>query len=307
MVLQRAPASALLWGFADAGTSVTTILSGSKYTTTANAAGVWRQALPPQPASPLTGAGANITFSCSTGEAFGLADVLFGEVMLCGGQSNMEFTVMCAGSQDGYNGEIEGEELVSLWGEKWRSSTTFLPPFPLRTGTADAAEAAAYPFVRTMTVGDTTTSYFPLTELAVPPIQPWSVATPETIGAGNWTATSAVCWFTGKNLADALQVPIGLIGSNWGGTIIQSCACSFGRWRPKLRGDKQAQKPLSFPISQGRTMRPMRSAHTRGALRRQRLQRMHRVTQRRSWSLATRRPSPLALTRTRDTASSSMR
>lgn len=74
-----------------------------------------------------------------------------------------------------------------------------------------------------MTVGETTTSYFPLTELAVPPIQLWSVASPATIGAGNWSATSAVCWFTGKDLADALQVPIGLIGSNWGGTIIQSC------------------------------------------------------------------------------------
>jgi len=31
-----------------------------------------------------------------------------------------------------------------------------------------------------------------------------------------------VCWFTGRNLYDNLQVPIGLISSNWGGTVIQA-------------------------------------------------------------------------------------
>ena len=104
----------------------------------------------------------------------------------------MQFTLSCIGFEDGYN------------------------------ATEEAAQADAYPLVRTMTVGETTTSYSPLQQLAVPPTLPWSVASAKTIGYGNWSATSAVCWFYGRNLFDALKVPIGLVSSNWGGTIIQS-------------------------------------------------------------------------------------
>jgi len=89
--------------------------------------------------------------------------------------------------------------------------------------TAEVAAAAAYPWVRTMTVGQTTTSTFPLQQFAVAPIQPWaSIADPAVINKGAWSATSAACWFYGRGLTDALKVPIGLVSSNWGGTIIQS-------------------------------------------------------------------------------------
>ena len=91
--------------------------------------------------------------------------------------------------------------------------------------TQEIAEAANYPNVRSITVGQTTTSTFPLQQLAVPAIAPWaSVANPAVIGMGAWSATSAACWFYGRNLVDNLKIPIGLIGSNWGGTIIQSWA-----------------------------------------------------------------------------------
>lgn len=189
MVLQR-DKPAMLFGFAQPGTSVTTTFAGNKYVTPADSNGVWRQSLLAQPA---TATPQTITFSCSTGEAFGLNDVLFGDVVLCGGQSNMQFTVPQL--TDAFN--------VS----------------------AEIAAAAAYPYIRTVTVGQTTTSYFPLPQLAVPPIQPWAPASdPKVIAQGNWSATSAVCWFYGKTLADALgnAVPIGLVSSSWGGTIIQS-------------------------------------------------------------------------------------
>ena len=133
MVLQRQPGAAMVWGFAAAGTTVTTCLRGSCRASVASAGGVWRQVLPPSPAP----AGQGISFACSTGERFALADVLFGDVHVCGGQSNMQFTLAQIGQQDGYDaaGEI--------------------------------AKADGYPRIRTMTVGQTTASYAPLDELKV--------------------------------------------------------------------------------------------------------------------------------------------
>ena len=104
----------------------------------------------------------------------------------------MQFTVGCMGQQNGYD------------------------------AAAAIAESNNYPSIRTMTVGQTTTSYFPLTQLGAPPILPWSVANNKSIGFGNWSATSAVCWFYGKNLYDATGVPQGLVSSNWGGTTVSN-------------------------------------------------------------------------------------
>ena len=83
MVLQRAPQSAAVWGFAAAGTSVKTIFAGTTYTSTADATGTWRQSLP---ATPATTTPQTISFTCSTGDSFQLQDVLFGDVHICGGQ-----------------------------------------------------------------------------------------------------------------------------------------------------------------------------------------------------------------------------
>lgn len=84
MVLQRERAVAV-WGEAAAGEVVTVEFAGQSKPVTADAAGKWRIALDPLPASAesrtLTVRGANtLTFS----------DVLVGEVWFCSGQSNME-------------------------------------------------------------------------------------------------------------------------------------------------------------------------------------------------------------------------
>ena len=191
MVLQRAPGTAIVWGFASSGTSVATTLGGITFTSIADASGTWRQTLPGQSANAV---GQTISFNCTSGETFALNDVLFGDLHICGGQSNMQFTVGCMGQQNGYD------------------------------AAAAIAESNNYPSIRTMTVGQTTTSYFPLTQLGAPPILPWSVAGNKSIGLGNWSATSAVCWFYGKNLYDATGVPQGLVSSNYGGTTILSWA-----------------------------------------------------------------------------------
>ena len=86
MVLQRAPQAATVWGFAAPGTVVKTTFLGVDYSATAAPNNVWRQALPPQPA---TSTPATITFTASTGEpALSMTNVLFGDVFICSGQSS---------------------------------------------------------------------------------------------------------------------------------------------------------------------------------------------------------------------------
>ena len=161
MVIQRGPQAPVLWGFAAPGATVETLFGGQAYSSVANGTGFWRLVLPPQQASAH---GQTINFTCSTGESFALDDVLFGDVHLCGGQSNMQFTVDNLAFGDGYN------------------------------ATAEADAANGYPLVRTMTVGQGFTSPTPLVQLGSAPELPWSVANASTIGAGNWSATSAACW-----------------------------------------------------------------------------------------------------------------
>lgn len=60
---------------------------------------------------------------------------------------------------------------------------------------AEADAANGYPQIRVMTVGQEFTSATPVAQLGSAPEMPWSVANASTIGFGNWTATSAACWF----------------------------------------------------------------------------------------------------------------
>jgi len=82
-------------------------------------------------------------------------------------------------------------------------------------------DAENYPYVRLFTVGQGNISTVPQSEF-ISVEQPWSVATIQTVGGPDWDYFSAACWFFGKELYDTQQIPIGLVSSNWGGTIIQA-------------------------------------------------------------------------------------
>jgi sialate O-acetylesterase len=85
-VLQRAPQKAVVWGVSKTpGALVSTAFNGATLTANADAAGTWRQVLPPMPASMTA---YTLSFTSSAGESATLKDVLFGDVYLCGGQSN---------------------------------------------------------------------------------------------------------------------------------------------------------------------------------------------------------------------------
>ncbi len=87
MVLQQ-QTPLRIWGWADDGEMVTVNFGEQSATATADEAGRWQVELPPMSASTtpmkLTAAGSN---------SIEINDVLIGEVWLCSGQSNMEWTV----------------------------------------------------------------------------------------------------------------------------------------------------------------------------------------------------------------------
>ena len=71
MVLQRAPVSAVVWGFAPPGTKVTTTFGTQKIVSEADGNSTWRTSLMPTAASATAH---TISFSASTGETATLSD-----------------------------------------------------------------------------------------------------------------------------------------------------------------------------------------------------------------------------------------
>lgn len=88
--------------------------------------------------------------------------------------------------------------------------------------TAELQAANNYPLIRVFTVGQGNSSTVPFTQLASIE-QTWAVASNLSIGVGGWSAFSAVCWFTYRDVYNKLggNIPMGLISNNWGGTPIQ--------------------------------------------------------------------------------------
>lgn len=115
-----------------------------------------------------------------------LNDILVGEVWLCSGQSNMEMGVGAVAN-----------------------------------GAQEVAEAT-YPHIRLFEV-NRISSGVPLKDFAQPVghYETWRVCSPQTIAVGSWNGFSACAYFFGRELYKQLGVPIGLIDSSWGGTLIE--------------------------------------------------------------------------------------
>ena len=65
------------------------------------------------------------------------------------------------------------------------------------------------------------TSQEPLHELGHV-LQSWSLPTAATVGAGNFSAFSAVAFYFGVALWESHGIPIGLVASDWGGTSVEA-------------------------------------------------------------------------------------
>lgn len=120
-----------------------------------------------------------------------LKNVLVGEVWLCSGQSNMEWTVR-------------------------------------RINAPDEIKNADYPQIRMVKIARATADKA-LEDLTIP--VSWIPCSPKTVS--NFSATA---YFFGRCLYQELDVPVGLISSNWGGTCIETWTspCGFNS-EPKLK------------------------------------------------------------------------
>jgi sialate O-acetylesterase len=185
MVLQRGQdVSAVVWGYQPCDEQVkVTFRESAVLATTTKSGDVCTFSAKLQPT--VTPGPYTITATCGNSQPITLNNILFGDVWICGGQSNMVFTVPQV-----YN------------------------------ATDEIAKADKYPDIRLFTV-QRVSSATPLDEVPVI-LQPWSVASSKTINGGAWQYFSAACWFYARNLYDKYKVPLGMVSSNWGGTRVEA-------------------------------------------------------------------------------------
>ena len=192
MVLQRAPQRAIVWGYGDShavttltmNSTIYTIMSRSELANTQNES-IWSVTL--DPVSDEGPFDIHITqpLANGTNATITLSDVLFGDVWICSGQSNMQMTVGL-----------------------------------IFNGSEEIAKAGNYPKIRVFTAS-LLASITPIEELLGIELR-WSVASPHSIGGPAWSYMSAVCWLYGRMIHEALGGrPIGLIATSYTGTAVE--------------------------------------------------------------------------------------
>jgi len=187
MVLQRSPLAAVLWGWANMNDTVKVELDGKLVAHTLAALnGSWHVELPVQKA----GNGHSILIADSFDQVV-LSNIAFGDVWLCSGQSNMEFS-----TNDAFNASLE------------------------------IADSIQYTDLRLYTIKDTAANE-PQYDGQSKTNYRWGVSGPaafQPVGGGNFSWFSATCYFFGRDLYIALngKVPIGLVASDWGGQKVEA-------------------------------------------------------------------------------------
>jgi sialate O-acetylesterase len=187
-VIQRGIA-APVWGWTAPNTEVAVTLAdsaGKKITdakTTSDAQGRWEIRTAPTPA------GGPYTLTVAAGaQTITAKNVLFGDVWVCSGQSNMEMGIGA-----------------------------------VNNAAAEIADAKNYPQLRLFHLPHKI-SLAPITEAPAE----WLVAAPETVVGYGWAGFSATGYFFGRDLQKALDIPIGLIHTSWGGTIAEAWTSEEG-------------------------------------------------------------------------------
>src|SRR5690606_19320181 len=171
MVLQRHQPIAV-WGWADPNERIQVELNNQRQETIAAADGTWKLALSPEEA------GGPFQLVVTGKNKLTLSDVLIGEVWICSGQSNMEWSVA--------NSDNAAQEIAN----------------------------ANYPRIRHVKIPRKTAGV-PLDDVGEP--LRWQSADPQHVGD-----FTAVGYFYARELYKELNVPIGLINTSWGGTLVET-------------------------------------------------------------------------------------
>ena len=184
MILQQKSANPI-WGWADAGTQVSVSIAGQSKTTTTDSSGKWMLKLDPLMASaePKT---LKITVGSETQD---IQDVLVGEVWLCGGQSNMDFT-------------------MAMIAKPSRTPETQV----VADSVANEVATANDPLFRQITVPRTVSYQEPFKNFK----GTWIKSNPKDNGTFSCTG-----YYFGRELRQKLQVPVALIKAPWGGTLVE--------------------------------------------------------------------------------------
>ena len=186
-----------IWGWADAGEEVTVSFAGETKNTKTGKNGKWMVKLSPLKANAKP---ANLTVKGSN--EIKLENILVGEVWICSGQSNMEWSIRSS---------MNAKEEIA---------------------------ASDHPGIRLFNVPGHKTHPKPQQRLAIP--TEWKVCKPDT--SANF---SAVGYYFGRRLHKELGVPVGLVGSNWGGTRIEPWTTLAG-FESVSELSKEAEKVKSY-------------------------------------------------------------
>jgi sialate O-acetylesterase len=186
-----------VWGTAAPGDPVSVTFGGQTARTVAGSDGKWSVSLAPLAA---TSAPADLVVTGQTTVA--LHDVVVGEVWLCSGQSNMEFTVDDGG-----------------------------PVYRVKNAEAELA-SAHYPLIRQFKV-ERAVAMAPTTKVTT---EGWKLATPETVAH-----FTAVGYFFARDIHRALDVPVGIVLTSWGGTPIESWMSDTARTSTSLAATLDAR------------------------------------------------------------------
>lgn len=213
MVLQR-NAEVAIWGWADPGETIVINAdwTKTKLNTIADTKGEWNLTLN------TIDAGESHTLTITGKNTVHLKDILFGEVWIASGQSNMEMPLIKV--SNAYTGIKDSEVEIAN---------------------------ADYPEIRLFQAGNFS-SQEPLDDVesgivmyGVPEAKcAWQACSPETIPTFSSTA-----YFFAKELYSKLQVPIGIIDSSWGGTSAESWSSKYGL--KKLGMEKELAQATNLP------------------------------------------------------------
>jgi len=194
MVLQRYR-PVRIEGFADAGTPMRVALDGDTVSVTAAPDGSWAAILPPRPEA----TGLTLTVEAPD-TVITLTDVAMGEVWIASGQSNMEFRLRDAAN---------AAEVIPVCADSLLRFFTMRP--------AAVTNSTTWPQELMERVDSL--DYYDLPDR-------W-----EGVSPANAPSLSAVAYFFGRSLRDALGVPVGIVANAVGGSTTESWIDIETLWR----------------------------------------------------------------------------